>query len=338
MDLSCVAFDPDLSHGARNAVNVCLRVRPEERVTLITDLEALEIAAALAREIEAVGSDYSVFVLEEVGPRPLANGMPRNVLEDLSRSQVSIFAAAAQTGELRARIELTEVVNRHGIRHGHMVNIDKPIMLEGMRADFLEVDALSTRLIEMARAADAIRVRSAGGTDLVARFSPQLRWVKTSGIITPEKWGNLPGGEIFTCPERVDGRFVVDGVVGDYLCRKYGDLRAAPLTIDLADGRISGLACANEELLAEFRAYCATDGNSDRVGEFALGTNTAVRDVIGNILQDEKIPGMHMAFGHPYCQHTGADWVSTTHIDCVGREADVWLDDRQVMERGHFLI
>jgi leucyl aminopeptidase (aminopeptidase T) len=162
--------------------------------------------------------------------------------------------------------------------------------------------------------------------------------VKTSGIITREKWGNLPGGEIFTCPARVDGRFVVDGVVGDYLCRKYGDLRSAPLTIDLSDGRIVGLACANDELAREFRAYVGTDGNSDRVGEFALGTNTAVRDVIGNILQDEKIPGMHMAFGNPYCRHTGADWESSTHIDCVGREASVWLDERQVMRRGRFLI
>ena len=42
--------------------------------------------------------------------------------------------------------------------------------------------------------------------------------MKTSGIISPEKWGNLPGGEIFTTPGEVNGTFVVDGVVGDYLC------------------------------------------------------------------------------------------------------------------------
>ena len=55
-------------------------------------------------------------------------------------------------------------------------------------------------------------------------------------------------------------------------------------------------------------AYCHTDENSDRVGEFAIGTNIAIRDVIGNILQDEKIPGVHIAFGNPYAVHTGADW------------------------------
>jgi leucyl aminopeptidase (aminopeptidase T) len=45
---------------------------------------------------------------------------------------------------------------------------------------------------------------------------------------------------------------------------------------------------------------------SDRVGEFAIGTNIGVHDVIGNILQDEKIPGIHIAFGNPYGAHTGA--------------------------------
>jgi aminopeptidase len=57
------------------------------------------------------------------------------------------------------------------------------------------------------------------------------------------------------------------------------------------------------------------------VGEFAIGTNIGVRDVIGNILQDEKIPGVHIAFGNPYGAHTGADWYSATHIDVVGRSS-----------------
>ena len=70
----------------------------------------------------------------------------------------------------------------------------------------------------------------------------------------------------------------------------------------------------------DFLAYTSTDENSNRVGEFAIGTNIAVHDVIGNILQDEKLPTLHVAFGHPYAEHTGAKWKSTTHIDIVGRQ------------------
>ena len=337
MDLSSLPFDPDLTPGARNAVQVCLRLRPEERVTLVADFAAREIAAALVREIERVGASYRSFVLEELASRPL-QAMPAPVLADLPRSQVSIFAASAETGELQVRIALTEVVTRLGIRHAHMVNITPRIMVEGMRADFGEVDALSSRLIARAREARRMRVTSPAGTDLEAEFSPRLRWIKTSGIITPEKWGNLPGGEIFTAPLEVNGRFVVDGVVGDYLGRKYGDLRSTPLRVEVRGNRIAGMECANPELLEEFRAYTSTDENSDRVGEFALGTNTAVRDVCGNILQDEKIPGVHVAFGHPYAQHTGADWISSTHIDCVGRHFDVWMDGEPVMRAGQYLV
>src|SRR6266545_266113 len=332
-----VLVDPELMPGAHNAIHTCLRLRPEERITLITDRETREIAAALVREIEALGSRYSLLVLEDYASRPLKT-MPQAVLDDLERSQVSIFAAQAQTGELGSRIAMCSVINRQKIRHGHMVNITREIMLEGMRADFEEVDRLSSWLIAKARPAREIRVSSPAGTDLKAEFAPHLKWIKTSGIITPEKWGNLPGGEIFTAPANVNGRFVVDGVVGDYLCRKYGDLRETPLTIDIRDGRIESLQCANEELLAEFRQYTSTDENSDRVGEFAIGTNIAVRDVRGNILQDEKIPGVHIAFGHPYAEHTGQDWVSSTHIDCVGRDFDIWIDGEAVMSGGRFLI
>jgi leucyl aminopeptidase (aminopeptidase T) len=329
-------FDPALTPGARNAIQVCLRLQAHERMTLIADRACGEIAAALRSEIEKTGADYSVLVLEDHGPRPHRD-MPPEILADLALSQVSIYAAVTQTGELRTRMQMTEVVNRHHIRHGHMVNISKQIMLEGMRADFIEVDRLSQRLIEKARRAKRVTCRTAAGTDYVAELSPGLKWVKTAGLITPEVWGNLPGGEIFTSPFNSNGRYVVDGVVGDYLCAKYGDLAATPLTIEVRDNRIADLACANRELLAEFRAYTRTDENSDRVGEFAIGTNIACRHIIGNILQDEKLPGIHIAFGHPYSEHTGQTWTSTTHIDCVGRDFDIWLDDEQVMRSGRFL-
>ena len=218
-----------------------------------------------------------------------------------------------------------------------MVNINRQIMLEGMRADFCAVDKLSQRLVEHARQVDRITCKTPHGTEFVAELSPKLKWLKTSGIITRDKWGNLPGGEIFTAPMNTNGVFVVDGVVGDYLCERFGDLQSNPLTIEVENNRIRALHSENKDLRDEFRAYTNTDENSDRVGEFAIGTNTACTHIIGHILQDEKIPGVHIAFGHPYAEHTGANWVSKTHIDCVGRDFDIWFDGQQVMREGKFL-
>jgi aminopeptidase len=336
-NLQTLAFDPELSPGARNAVSVCLRIQPSEKVTVITDEATKEIAASLVHELETLGCPYHAFVLEELATRPLTD-LPREIVDDMETSQVSIFAVQAQTNELRSRMQMTDVVNRRKMRHAHMVNINRQIMLEGMRADYIKVDRLSTKVVDMVRRASRIRARTAAGTDLTADLNRDYKWLKTSGLISPDKWGNLPGGEVFTTPGEVNGTFVIDGVVGDWLCAKYGSLRENPLTIQVKQNRLTEAHSPNRELEEDFWRYTHTDENSDRVGEFAIGTNIELKDVIGHILQDEKYPGIHIAFGNPYGAHTGAEWYSSTHIDVVGRQFDIWVDSRQIMRAGQFLI
>jgi len=335
--LQSLTVDPELVPGARNAVNVCLRVQPTEKVTVITDEATKEIAAALVREVKIVGAPFNAWILEDLAPRPLTD-LPPEVGEDMESSQVSIFAVQAQKNELTSRMQMTDIVNRRKMRHAHMVNINRQIMLEGMRADFLKVDRISAKVIDLVTRAKTIRARTAAGTDLTATLNPNYRWLKTSGIISPDKWGNLPGGECFTTPGEVNGTFVIDGVVGDYLCARFGDLKDNPLTIQIKGNRLTEAHSANRELEEDFWHYTHTDENSDRVGEFAIGTNIELKDVIGQILQDEKYPGVHIAFGNPYGAHTGADWYSSTHIDVVGRKFDIWVDNQQIMRNGQFLL
>src|SRR5207244_9076421 len=110
---------------------------------------------------------YNAWVLEDLAPRPLTD-MPRAVLDDMETSQVSIFAVKAQANELRTRMQMTDVVNRRKMRHAHMVNIDRRIMLEGMRAEFGEVDRISTQVWRVASGAREIRATKSAGADLVA--------------------------------------------------------------------------------------------------------------------------------------------------------------------------
>ena len=336
---------PEFVQGARSAVFTCLRISPDEKVTLIADRATEPIAASLAAQLAARGCAWNAFLLEDLAPRPLTS-MPAPVLADMESSQVSIFAVQVQPNELGSRMQMTDVVNRRHMRHAHMVNITPEIMCQGMRADYDLVDRLSQKVLDRVRRATRIRATTAAGTNIVAEMNPAYKWFKTSGIISPEKWGNLPGGECFTAPGEVNGTFVVDGVVGDWLCARYGLLESTPLTIEVSANRITHCASANKQLEADFWTYTHTDENSDRVGEFAIGTNLGVDRVIGNILQDEKFPGIHIAFGNPYGEHTGAPWRSGTHIDVVGLGFNIWLEtgagpDRvteQIMRDGRFLI
>jgi aminopeptidase len=330
-------FPPEFTPGAHAAVTACLRVEASEKVTLIADNSTIEIAAALAHQLVAANCRWTIFILEEIATRPLTN-MPDPVLADLETSDVSIFAVTVQQHELRSRMQMTDVVNRRRIRHAHMVNITPRIMCEGMQADFARIDRLSKQLVDIVSKAKWLRATTAAGTDIRADMNPDYKWLKTSGIISRDKWGNLPGGEIFTTPGEVNGTFVVDGVVGDYLCAKYGLLGETPLTIQIAANRIASCESPNQELREDFWAYTHTDENSDRVGEFAIGTNIGLHAMIGNILQDEKFPGIHIAFGNPYGEHTGANWFSSTHIDVVGLGFNIWAEDRQIMQAGRFLL
>ena len=154
-------------------------------------------------------------------------------------------------------------------------------------------------------------MRTAAGTNFTATFDPALAWVKTSGLINPRYWSNLPAGEVFTTPASVDGTFVCDGTAGDYFNAKYGTLDSyAAGARDSRRPAAVGRAAIAPTSSEDFWDYCHTDANSDRVGELAFGTNLGLREMIGILLQDEKVPGVHIAFGDPYGSQTHADWTS----------------------------
>src|SRR3982750_5586 len=88
-------IDADLGPGARNAIRVCLQLKAEERITIITDEATRDIAAALQAEVEEIGAEHAVFILENYASRPLT-AMPQIILDDVAQSQVSIFAAQSQ--------------------------------------------------------------------------------------------------------------------------------------------------------------------------------------------------------------------------------------------------
>ena len=259
--LLSIDYPAEFKPGALSAVTTCLRIDPAEKVTLITDRATEPIAAALGAQLVERGCAWNVFLLEDLSPRPLID-MPQAVLEDMETSQVSIFAVQVQANELHSRMQMTDVVNRRRMRHAHMVNITPEIMCQGMRADFNLVDRLSQKVLDRVKKATRIRATTAAGTDIIAEMNPGYKWFKTSGIISQEKWGNLPGGECFTSPGEVNGTFVVDGVVGDWLCARYGLLEATPLTIQIAGNRIVTCTSENKRLEQDFWAYTHTDENS----------------------------------------------------------------------------
>ena len=331
------AAPADLAPGARNAVSVCLSIRPADRVALVADEASREVAASLADALDEIGAAWDGVLIERVAKRPIERA-PAPLLDALERADAGILCIHPRQGELSARMEIVAAVERRAIRYAHMVGVTPEIMRQGMRADYRRVDALSQQLCERMRTANRLRVSTPAGTRFTATFDRSLAWVKTSGLISSRYWSNLPAGEVFTTPASVDGTFVCNATAGDYFGPKYGDLRDTPLTLEMSGGRLRSATSSRDDLEREFWAYCHTDEHSDRIGELAFGTNIALDGMIGVLLQDEKIPGVHLAFGDPYGSQTGAPWKSRTHIDVLTRACDVWIDEEQVIAGGKYLL
>jgi len=334
-----MTVENEICAGARNAVQVCMNVQAQDRVFVLTDDVTLGIGQALADEAADTGATVELGRLEEYAPRPITS-IPERLIPSIEAfaPTVTFFAASSQKGEVTFRMTLSARLRQTlKVRHAHMPGITPRLMCEGMTVDYRQVHKLTMQVYELARQAKTIHVTSHKGTDLVTNFDPKLKWMPCHGLYHEQgEWGNLPEGEVFTCPAAVEGIIVAD-VLGDYFSPKYGVL-AHPVTFHVAGSMVERVECEDEDIEAEIWTYLNSAENGRRVGEFAIGTNTGVTKLSGNLLQDEKIPGVHVAFGNPYPFVTGANWSSQVHVDVIPTGCSIEMDDQVIMTNGEFRI
>lgn len=327
----------DVLPGARVAVKQCLAIGQTDRVFIVSDRETEVIGAALVAAVEEQGAAAEVRLIEEFGRRPLT--APCEELYDIVRRfrpTATFYAAQSKPGEIRFRIPLVGMFRREfNVRHGHMIGISPLLMQTGMLADYEQVAARTLEVYERVKDARELRARNDQGTDLLARLDPpRLHWHPWTGLYHEQgQWGNLPEGETFTCPAHVEGVLTAN-VMGDYLSEKYG-LLDPPVRFYI-DGVLEKVEHPQQAIADEVWNYLGSYENGYRIGELAIGTNEALTELVGNLLQDEKYPGLHLAFGNPYVNFTGGDWRSEVHVDVLPADVDIWMDDEQIMEKGRF--
>jgi leucyl aminopeptidase (aminopeptidase T) len=325
-----------LEQGAKNAIEVCMAVKPGESVILVTDRVVPDVGDALEAAARRATKNVTRVHLEDYGARPLKE-LPAKLGAAAEAADVSFWAAASVKGELPMRMAYHKHLKR--ARHGHMPGITRQLMEEGMCADYDKVADLTMRLHKRVQGVRKARVTNPNGTDFEVLFHPEWKWLPDTGKFhTPGSWGNLPAGEVYTAPAYLHGR-IVTNLLGDFFSEKYKELKP-PLAFDVHDSRVrlDSITGGSPQLIAEFKEYLQSDPMGTRAGEFAMGTNLGLTRLVGNLLQDEKIPGVHVAFGHPYSDETGAPWTARTHVDVVILETDVWLDGTQVQQRGKYVL
>ena len=333
---SAVTVDFGLQNASYRIIEEALGVAAGEKVIVIVDLVREMAGESFVAVTRARGATANVFVLEKLGTRPIVT-VPEPLRVALEQAQASIFLGGTDLEpETAFRRELLEIVERVGLRHAHLIGLDRRSLIAGFTVPFSRV-AEQTRAVRVRLRPDSrFHLRSASGSDLEVVTSAKYRWGDQSGIIRSGKWSNLPAGQLYTTPESVNGTFVADASVGGAFSTR-GLLKKTPIVFTIKDGVCCGVSCTDSALARDVERHLESLPDLNRVGQVVIGTNPSLSS-IGEFGFDHCAPGLHLTFGWSHPKVTGAEWVSAGSFVGNTAEGNVDLDNVSIVRQGRYVI
>lgn len=286
------------------------------------DLEALPLMFALYKQALLAGAssvDYQVTVPElehfllKNGQNEQLSFFPKWDLERMKQMDVFMAARARTNGlnlrdisaeRVSARNKVVDPITDERVKNTRWcityVPTDHDALLAGMstpeyfnyyfQAALQDYEAMKVKnqlLKNLMDRTDRVHIKSKD-TDL--EFS-----IKNIGAISCHGERNIPDGEVYTAPVKksVNGFFKCNvpsfyqGREWSNVCLKFSKGKIVEATCDQGDELVNNLL--------------NTDAGARYIGEFAIGTNTGIRQPAKNTLFDEKIFGsFHFTPGDAY--------------------------------------
>jgi leucyl aminopeptidase (aminopeptidase T) len=309
--------DP-LAGPAETAVRQCLGLGADESFVVVTDEKREAIGEALFAAGAAVTDDATLVRYppgDQHGEEP-----PAPVAAALGTADAFLAPTTKSLSHTRARSDASDA----GARGATLPGITEEVFVTGLAADYDAIAAECEAMLEQVSDAETVRVTSPEGTDIT--FEPGDRdWRDDTGIVhEPGDFSNLPAGEVFVSPETANGTYVVDGTISPH-----GLLdpdRSVEIVVE--DGRVTDISDPEVREIVEGAAERGGDA-AYNLAELGIGTNTAVTDLVGSILLDEKAGGtVHVAIGDD--AGIGGDTDAPIHEDGVIRNPAVYADGSEV--------
>jgi len=195
-----------------------------------------------------------------------------------------------------------------------------------------DIGALKTllhKVTDMAKAAQKVRITSENGTDVSYTIDLNHAFDYDDGDYSHPKFGTAPGFvNIIPKLNSMNG-----SIVFDHLQHSEEE---NPVEFIMKDGLISEVV--GGEAAKNFKAYLASfeDENMYKISHNMLGLNPKVRELTGELVEDERIwGGVDFGFGHtsaidmpPFGQE------AKSHFDGVVTNTSIYFDDIQLTDKG----
>jgi leucyl aminopeptidase (aminopeptidase T) len=322
-----------LKEAARIAIEVSLRVKPDEQVLIVSNPEADVATIAEALYDASIDAGASPSLIFQPVKTQMDFAEPAVIAAFDARPKVFISLSAEKLG--KDRKGFASPYEHKGSRWDHVFHLQlygekncrafwsPSTTLESfIRTVPIDYDLLKRRCYIIKTFLDeavAVHVIAPGGTDIMVGLNNRKAYSDDGDFSAGGRGGNLPAGESFISPENntCRGIIVFDGsislhegdiVINDpirctlekgFITDVKGGEEAAALrhTIELAE-----LNAGDYEKLGQIpqgagKIYAK---NSRNIGELGIGLNPAA-GISGRMLEDEKaFSTCHFAIGHNY--------------------------------------
>ena len=315
-----------LACSATTAFLDYLQVGEDEKTLLIYDKSAEEIADAFTQAAIESGIKLDKARIEPTG----ANGADPDPKTCKKMLKYDVVIAATQYS--MTHCAASHAARKAGARIGTLPGCTSDIFERGMKVSPIELSAAGRKWIAQLKGQRSIRVASKAGTDISFKTG-SVPFKNDDGCIHKSgECGNLPAGEVFTAPDPLtaNGRIVVDGSIGSFEWKDDDQ----PAIIEVKDGKAVSFSGVRGKQLEQTLGAVGEGGFV--LCEFGIGTNPLLK-LGGNLLEDEKVRGtIHFAFGNN--RGFGGTNDVPIHIDGLVLSPDIFVDGKQLMKAGEWLV
>ncbi|MDY6766144.1 MAG: aminopeptidase, partial [Candidatus Nanohaloarchaea archaeon] len=262
-----------LRDGARTVVDQCLDVQDDEHVAVVNDGNDPNIVEALLAIVEERAGSHEYIEYEP--PARQGAEPPEKVAAVLRDADVFI----APTQKSLTHTDARRAATGAGARGATMPGITPEIWRTSLPVDYDELARCCRDVYDRLSGVETLEITTPSGTDLEMAVNIDY-FLKHTGLYHgPGDYGNLPAGETFGAPLEAEGTLTID----------HFPYAPAGTEIEIEDNRAVAVEHPGEEGSELAAAFEEVDG-ARTVAEIGIGTNPAA-ELIGNILQDEKVLG-----------------------------------------------